>query len=270
MTDAPRLEACYFGNTEPRLDAIYRKLAHVLNYTARKHCPEWVVNVEKLTPPPYTSGMGNHSHVWNTQKLEFWRRQTETAPDGARLLLIDGDMLIQKPLDDIWSHDFDLAYTIRNGGTRLPLNGGVVFLRVSDATRAFMQAWWDVNIRFLRRPLEHRNWRLKYAGINQASFGYMLEKGHPVKKVEKLLCSEWNLCEWERHDPNGARIIHVKSTLRRALFKFFPVPRGGTNVVRIIKIWLEAEQEMMKWQRRQAETSASTATAPTPSTSAVA
>jgi len=270
MADRPRLEACYFGNPEPKLNMIYASLARVLDYSARKHCPEWDVNVALLEPRPYISGMGNLSHVWNTQKLEFWRRQTEEAPDGARLLLIDGDMLIQKPIDDIWDRDFEMAYTIRNGGTRLPLNGGVMFLRVSQATRQFMRNWWEVNIRFLEKPREHDNWRRKYAGINQASLGYLLEQGTGLAKIEKLLCSEWNLCEWERHPPSGARIVHFKSTLRRALFKYFPVPRGGTNVQRLINVWLDTEKEMMAWQKRRAETSASSVTGPTPSTSAVA
>lgn len=262
----PRLEACYFGTGKHGDN--YARMARVLDYTARKHCPDWDVNVERLEPPDYISGMGNLSHVWNTQKLEFWHRQTIAAPDGARLLLIDGDMMVQRSLDDVWRRDFEMAYTFRDGGTRLPLNGGVVFVRVSAATRAFMTKWWDLNCHFLRTPNDHRNWRLKYAGINQASFGCLLERGTGLSKVEKLPCSEWNLCEWERHPPEKARLVHVKSTLRRALFNVFPVPRGGNNVQRLIKIWLETEKEMVAWQKRRAETSALIDTGPTPSMSA--
>jgi hypothetical protein len=262
----PRLEACYFGSGKQ--GDIYARMAHVLDYTARLHCQGWDVNVQRLEPPDYVSAMGNASHVWNTQKLEFWWRRTLEAPDGAQVLLIDGDMMIRKPLDDVWSRDFEMAYTFRDGGTRLPLNGGVVFVRVSEATRAFMTLWWETNLRFLRRPLEHRNWRLKYAGINQASFGCLLEHGTGLARVEKLPCSEWNLCEWERHDPERARIVHIKSGLRRALFNVFPAPAGGTNVRRLMALWLQTEKEMREWQKRRAVTSASSAIEPTPSTSA--
>lgn len=266
--DRPRLEACWFRNPDAHRNQMYRRLAQVLDYSARKHCPGWIVNLERLEPPPYVSAMGNPSHVWNTQKLEFWRRQTLAAPDGARLLLIDGDMLFRKPIDSIWDHDFEMAYTIRDGGSRLPFNGGVVFIRVSTATRAFLDRWWAVNLRFLTHAAEHKNWRLKYAGINQASFGCLLEKGTGLTKILKLKCSEWNLCEWERHPPEGARIIHIKSSLRVRLFHELQRSGAGRHSKQIIAWWLAEEKEMEHWQKRQTAKSASSGTEPTASTSA--
>lgn len=276
----PSLEACYFdgmraagraaifqGQPERKRHAdIYERMAKVLEYSAHKHCKGWDVNVAHLTPPNYVSIMGNQSHVWNTQKLEHWRRRTLDAPNGAELLLIDGDMIVMKPLDDIWRIDFDVAYTLRDGGSRLPLNGGVVFVRVSDATRAFIDRWWEVNVKFLGNSQQHRHWRAKYAGINQASFGYLLEHEVGALKIHKLRCSEWNLCEWERHDPLAARIIHIKSGLRRVLFKLPPLGTGGTNVKNIVRMWNAEELEMRNWQRLQVKTPASTGIEATPST----
>jgi hypothetical protein len=256
----PRLEACYFGEGDH--GEMYARLAHVLEHSALKHCPGWDVNVERLTPPEYVSAMGNPSHVWNTQKLEHWRRRVIGAPDGARVMLIDGDMLITKNLDDVWRFPFDLAYTIRTA-TRLPLNGGVVCVRVSERVRAFMDRWWKTNLRFLEDRAAHRAYRAKYAGINQASFGYLLEHGMAGLEVHKLRCAEWNLCEWNRHEPSEARIIHYKSTLRRATFGVAPVRanRLPPRMQALIKRWRQEEKEMMEWQRRRAATSASTAIA---------
>lgn len=270
MSDRPRLEACWFRNADAKRDQMYRRLAHVLDYSARKHMKGWEVNVEQIQPPPALSALANPSHDWNTGKLDFWCRRAVEAPDGARVLLIDGDMLIRKPIDDVWDQDFEMAYTYRDGGSRLPFNGGVIFLRISDKTRDLMTRWRDVNARFLRNKHEHKNWRLKYAGINQASFGYLLEKGTGLTGVLKLRCSEWNLCEWERHDPAAARILHVKSSLRVRLFTEILRNGAGKNVKWIIAAWLAEEKEMLAWQKRQAATSASIVTGPTPSTSAVA
>lgn len=265
----PRLEACYFPNVDAHRNEVYRRLALVLDYSARRHNPEWSINVERLDhleDPPYRSALGNPSHEWNTRKLAFWRLRTLEAPDGARLLLVDGDLLVTAPLDDVWAEDFELAYTIRDGGSRLPFNGGVVAVRASEATRGFLDRWLEVNCRFLRSKAEHDNWRRKYAGINQASFGYLLEKGTGLSKVAQLRCSEWNLCEWERHPPDRARIIHIKSSLRTRLFN--PPQRGGAlrNARQIIERWLVEEKEAEKWRKRQAARPASIDTGPTAST----
>jgi hypothetical protein len=263
---APRLEACYFRNSDAKRDQVYRRLAHVLDYSARKHLRGWEVNVEKIEPPPTLSALQNPSHDWNTGKLDFWWQRTMEAPSGAQVLLIDGDMLIRRPLDDVWDLDFEMAYTYRDGGSRLPFNGGVVFLRISDKTRDFVTRWRDVNARFLRNKLEHKNWRLKYAGINQASFGCLLEKGTGLSKVTKLRCSEWNLCEWERHDPAAARILHIKSSLRVRLFTQALRGSAGRHSKWIIAAWEAEEKEMLAWQKRQAAKSASTDTGRTRST----
>ena len=236
----PVLAAAYFGSGGAGDQ--YGRLARVLEYTASVHCPEWTIRVERLAPPSYNSSLGVHSHVTNSQKLEWWRRVVVDAEDGDRVLLIDADMMITRPLDDVWATPFDLAYTIRTEG-RLPLNGGVVFVRVSPATRRFVDRWFAINQLFLGDANAHRPWRVKYAGINQAAFGYMLERERdPALALARLTCHEWNAenTAWAKFDPNVTRIVHLKSGLRRALFG---VPSQKREHARLIAIWhgLEAQ-----------------------------
>jgi hypothetical protein len=251
--DAPRLEACYFPNPDPKKAKVYERLAAVLDYTARKHLPDWSVNVELIKPPKCKSSMGNPSHEWNTQKLEFWNQQVQEAPDGARLLLIDGDTYLRRPLDEAWDIQFDLAYTIRQGhGTRLPLNGGVVFVRVSPGVRAFMAKWWEMNVDFLSNSIVHRRWRIKYAGINQASFGYMLEVAKMPISIKKLACAEWNLCEWDAFRAETTRVVHVKSGLRRHVFDLRPATFARPVMRDLSKEWHALEAEMVAAQKEGA------------------
>lgn len=236
----PVLAAAYFGTGNAGDQ--YGRLARVLEYTAGVHCPDWRIRVERLkAPAAFTSALGVHSHVTNSQKLEWWRQVVIDAEDGDRVLLIDADMMITRPLADVWDRPFDLAYTIRTEG-RLPLNGGVVFLRVSPATRRFVDRWFAVNQRFLANANDHRAWRLKYAGINQAAFGFMLERERdPGLVLERLTCHEWNAenTAWAKFDPAHTRIVHLKSGLRRAIFGMEAKPEHK----RLIGIWrlLEAE-----------------------------
>jgi hypothetical protein len=236
----PILAAAYFGSGHAGDQ--YGRLARVLDYTARLHCPDWTIRVERLkAPPSFSSALGVASHVTNSQKLEWWRSVVVDAEDGDRVLLIDADMMITRPLEDVWRIPFDLAYTYRQEG-RLPLNGGVVFVRVSPAARRFVDRWFAMNQRFLANANEHRHWRTKYAGINQAAFGYMLERERdPAVTIAKLTCHEWNAenTAWAKFDPNVTRIVHLKSGLRRALFGMPARPEHK----RLITLWhaLEAQ-----------------------------
>jgi len=236
----PILAAAYFGTGQAGDQ--YGRLARVLEYTAGVHCPGWTIRVERLkAPPAFTSALGVNSHVTNSQKLEWWRSVVVDAEDGDRVLLIDADMMITRPLEDVWARPFDLAYTIREEG-RLPLNGGVVFVRVSPASRRFVDRWFAMNQRFLANANDHRAWRTKYAGINQASFGYMLERERdPALNLARLTCHEWNAenTTWARFDPNVTRIVHLKSGLRRALFG---APEKREHK-RLVAIWRALEAE---------------------------
>lgn len=243
----PILAAVYFGSGRPGDQ--YARLARVLEYSAGVHCPDWTIRVERSTRvAPYVSALGVHSHVTNSQKLEWWREIVAGAEDGDRVLLMDADMMITRPLDPVWAIPFDLAYTIREEG-RLPLNGGVVFLRVTPATRRFVDRWAAVNLGFLANANDHRHWRTKYAGINQAAFGYMLERERdPALELARLTCREWNAenTAWGKFDPAFTRIVHLKSGLRKALF-------GGhvqKNYLTLINLWNSLEAQAAAAARR--------------------
>jgi len=231
LRDKPVLFASYFGDVTTPRGGMYQRLAMVLESSAKRHLPGWEVRVERITEVPLQPASGNPSHGWNTLKLEWWRDMVRGAPDGARLLLIDGDTAILKPLDSVWRLSFDIAYTVRERG--LPLNGGVIFLRVSKKTRAFMETWWEINSKFFHSDLKHAPWRAKYAGINQAALGCLLETVAHGCALERLPCREWNCCQWQWLDCS-TRIIHVKSVLRRAVFGV-EAPRTGMQPM--INLW---------------------------------
>lgn len=239
----PILEACYFG-ADP--DQVWARMVRVLRFTAETYCPNWVIHVHQIQPEPMRSALGIQSHVHNTQKMEHWYRVVTGAPDGARLLLLDADMMILRPLDDVWDRDFDLAYTVKPQ-ERFPFNSGVVFLRVSDRTRAFVAEWRRENRRMLGDSRHHQVWRKQYGGINQAALGYMLSLGERAGvKLLKLQCREWN-CEdssWAAFDRGVTRIVHIKSGLRRAIFFGSPLPRAG--VAELVKAWRQLERAALE------------------------
>lgn len=223
------IASCYFRPTTSDVQTIdvdrgadgqaerYWRMSRVLRYSAWKHCPTWVQRLERLSPAPRDSAIGNASHVWNHQKLVWWAQTVMNQPDGAELLLIDADTLVRRPLDEVWTMGrFDVAYTVRVSGAP-PLNGGVVFVRCGSRTRRFFRRWLHADELFLGDAEAHRPWAEKYAGLNQASFGWLIEHDPDVDLL-KLDCPEWNCCEWGLFDEDVTRVIHVKSHLRGVVF----------------------------------------------------
>jgi hypothetical protein len=234
--NVPRLIACYFG---AGAGDQWPRLARVLRHTAGRHCPGWQVQVVALPPP---RGGEDPAYLANTVKLEHWYEAVKTAADGECLLLIDVDTVILRPLEDVWNRPFDLAYTIK-AHAHFPFNAGVVFVRASNRVRAFLAAWCGENRRMLTDRRWHQAWRRKYGGINQAALGCVLKS--PLANTltfAQLPCPEWN-CEdssWQYFDPAVTRIVHLKSALRRTVFK---IGAPAARLRPIAKIWRQLEQE---------------------------
>ncbi|HEX2206412.1 MAG TPA: hypothetical protein VHG93_01960 [Longimicrobium sp.] len=211
----PRLEGPYFGGE----GSIYARMGRVLDYTAQRHCPGWTINVKPVEPEPIRGVRRDARFVVNTQKLDLWCRTIVEAPVGDRICLIDSDTFVVNGIDDVWDRDFDLAYTVRD--YIIPFNSGVMFVRVTPQTKAFMQRWRDENAAMYGDVSCHMKWREKYGGMTQASLGRLLERDDHGLNLLTLPCGEWN-CEdscWGDFDPARTRIVHVKSGLRRLIFQ---------------------------------------------------
>jgi len=241
--DRPRVEAPYFEGPSN----MYTRMARVLEYTARQHCSRWAINVSAIVPEPISGSQREAKFVANSQKLDRWCQIITEAPTGSRILLLDVDTFFVNPIDDIWDHDFDLAYTVRS--YILPFNGGVVFARATPRTKAFMNRWREQNAAMYADEHYHMQWKQKYGGINQASFGCVLDSDHGATLL-KLPCVEWN-CEdscWHQFDPRLTRIVHVKSGLRRLIFEGRVWPRAEPywteeRLTPLAERWLALERE---------------------------
>jgi hypothetical protein len=247
------LHAVYFA--DGRGGAEWRRMARVLEHSARKRCSStnWTIDVRELDPCTVKRADKPHdprTYAVNTYKLAAWRAIVDDAHDGDELVLIDTDTMILAPLDPAFddaahcvdtrtvaalhampiadrlqfpgdSRSYDVAFTWKTNTTTLALNGGVVFVRVNARSRALMRAWCDRNDALFANPVEHARYHPRYGGINQAALGSMLERGETAgARVAFLDCRVWNACYgplWQTAQ-NGARVLHCKSTLRRALF----------------------------------------------------
>lgn len=216
----------------------WERMARVLLASARDHLPGWECRAVRLEapelPPVRAKLTPAMSWIHNTHKLHHWRDVVHALEDGIGLLLIDADTMIRRTLDPVWAHPFDVAVTIKGNRPRMmPLNGGVVFVRIGDAARAFFDRWVEVNDRLYQDPVEHARYHDTWGGINQSALGAMLGDELRVVdapgecmvsegvRIRRLDCREWNACYdplWATA-PDHARIVHYKSNLRRLIFQ---------------------------------------------------
>jgi len=214
----------YSGNT------VYARLLDTMIKSINRNCPSSKIEALKLQPPrehSVTRGMGS-----NNLKLKKWVEILEKS-DETEFIFIDCDMLVIKDPSDIFQKDFDVACTRRN--THYIYNGGVVFAKKNERTIAFFKRWQQIDEKMFRDYKFHAPWRLKYAGMNQASFGYMMEKEKFAAKMIEVPCQIWNSCNdtWGRIDEN-TRIIHIKGGLRKACLGLMRV--GGAHE-KIVALW---------------------------------
>lgn len=232
-----RIVGCYFGIRD------WGRLAAVFRLTAAAHCPGWVVELTEV-PVPAQQQQRRQKDTANTLKLEHWAAAVARADDGDELLLIDADTAFIRSIDAIWHQPFDLAYTTKPGAA-LPFNAGVMFLRVSARTRAFMAQWLTENRRLYHDKIAHDPLKATYGGMNQAALGSLKEQGHFPGDLDvlELSCAEWN-CEesgWHTFDPAHTRILHVKGNLFSEALLSTCTPQPGRRAAALY--WRSLDRE---------------------------
>ena len=185
----------------------------------------------------------------NWHKLRAWEKAVRDASEP--VILADCDMLCLRSIGEAfdigegavggWEH-WDIAYT-QTSNPRLPLNGGLLFVRPTDASKRFFHRWREIDRQMYINPALHDPWRVKTAGMNQASFWYLHERELAAlgARVIALPCREWNACQddWAHIGPE-CRMLHVKGTLRWAVLGDEAIAELPSELRRGAELWREA------------------------------
>lgn len=193
---------------------MYERLVRVFKKSALRVMPD-VHFEERNLKCPGSKIPKTHFRLSNTLKLREWVNWLDYTEDNT--VFMDCDMLLLQDISSAFENDFDIAYTVRTSA-KMPMNGGVVFAKPTEGARKFLHAWNDINDKMFANPTFHHPYRVKYAGMNQAAFGYLME--HPVEGVKllRLPCAIWNSCSEDWNKVNAStRIVHVKSVLRKVV-----------------------------------------------------
>lgn len=197
-------------------DEAFGRMGQALKLSVEANCPD-AEFVEVITDRPNERpGLLRH-YTDNHAKLLEWRDAVNEADDGEHLVLMDADTLVLGDLSPAFEEPFDMGWTWRPG--RLPVNSGVVYVRVNDRSRAFMDAWAARDAALMEHRALASHGRSKYGGANQASFMWLITHGggHDIARCHALMCKHWNSVDqtWCDFDEN-TRVLHIKGRLREA------------------------------------------------------
>lgn len=197
--------------------ADYELLESVFRASILRHAPK--VNYKHLesAPPEDTSGRGLFCY-FNHRKLEMWAEYLGVAKEGEKIIFADSDMLCLRTPKFAFFKDFDIGYTRRVSDWvgNCPINGGIVFAVNNQRTRDFFAEWLKIDAEMLADEDFHAEWVRKYSGLNQSSFGYMLENRGPyLATLEEFPTNPWNCVECDWSNAPDPVFVHIKTRLRR-------------------------------------------------------
>lgn len=201
-----------YDGTFERLYSVYKKSIE-LNIPNAEH-----VNIN-LPMPENNMGRPCFCHH-NHTKLEAWAEYMSGADDN--IIFSDADMLALRDPVEIWDNDFDICYTARthtNAGRSIPLNGGIIFARPTDNAREFFRLWAQTDKTMYENKEFHDRYYRKYAGMNQASLGYLIENPDLYSaRVASVFTLKYNAvdCDW-RYVNDETCFVHIKSLLRQKI-----------------------------------------------------
>lgn len=194
----------------------YETLLSVFRKSVKARIPHAEL-VEIRIPAPAVPPGQPQFMASNTVKLRIWRDFLRSA-DGP-VIFSDCDMLATgDPFIAFDESGFDVAITARTQPCRFPYNGGVVFARPTEAAVAFFDLWSQINDRMTADDDFYRPYRLRYAGINQAALGWIMENSQDVAEIAVLPCARFNAVGRDQElFGDHVTLVHVKDLFRRKI-----------------------------------------------------
>lgn len=233
MIETPAVHTWVFARGD---DERYVQMTRVFQHSCHKHG----VGCHVHTMPAPEIGNKAHWMSSNHHKLIEWKDMVDHLPDGRMAIISDSDMMLLQPFPTDYFVSVRHVALTRRENHRLPFNAGVVVVRGGEVARNIFAEWVARDTAMYKNPELHKPYRNKYAGMNQASLGLLLED-IGQDKFDFFPCRELNCCQpWPR-DLSSTYFVHVKSELRKAVFG---AHTRDERVMKLRKIWRELAEEI--------------------------
>lgn len=204
-----------------------------------ENCPKATIEVIEGEVPPRKEGWPGWAPD-NHYKLEIWRDALYESNEN--IVLMDADTLVLRDLTSAFrGKSYDIAFTERPG--KLPLNGGVVFVRPNERSREFFDRWCEIDQHLLENRQAFEIAKKRHHGMNQASLVQLLDEEHGAD-IKRLPCRTWNNCDqtWHEFDETTA-VLHVKGHFRELLDAYAPQHQWPKHIWPLKEVFLRYDKD---------------------------
>jgi alpha-N-acetylglucosamine transferase len=191
-------------------------MGDVLQKSIRLACPTAKIIYHKCEAPKVNEEERELKRFGeNAEKLRIWVNLLEKCEDN-EIVLIDSDVMVLQDISEVFLFDFDIGCTRRTRNQRIIYNGGVMFVKKNERSLEFFRKFREIDDQMLEDKNFHEIWRAKYAGMNQAAFGWMVENYTGNFILREFPCAVYNSLsdDWKTFDPAITKIVHLKGPLR--------------------------------------------------------
>jgi len=217
----------------------YERCLKALSNSIAETNPDADFKILRLEPPAEVEGA---LQGWVSNHVKLAAYANEVLDDNT--IFVDADTVFLRTADSLFDKDFDIAIGRRNGG-KVPYNGGVVLAKPTPAARQFIDMWLGTDKVMLHNQKFHQEWRAKYNGQNQASFGYMIETYPDLINLYEYPTSVINAVEqdWPHIEKIDPFILHVRKKLLGYALSDMPIRKIPHHLQRAVQIWRELEND---------------------------
>ena len=230
----------------------FARLKNVLLYSLNKYNKDLIIIEKELECPTCehrTENDKKFQYLENIHKTQKWNEFFQSLNIGDEVLFLDADILILNNISEMFDflENKEIILTTRNY-KKLNFNAGVILFKVTENTKRFFNEWTEKISKFsheIRFNQEIIKLSEIYLGAGQTTLAYMIEKEEYKNIIDKVPCHIWNCCQqdWDLYT-DETKIIHVKSGLRKLIFE--KSVRKKSTIIKLAKIWLEYENEMIE------------------------
>lgn len=213
--------AVWFSNKESPRRQKYLAWADVWQYSANRVFYNVADIIYQEQDPPDmtepcpifwrgTRKIGPSKTLAFRKKVRSWNAIVKSVPIGTPILLTDIDVAFfsnpfPRVLEDVIG--WDVGRTGHNTGT--------IYLSGSEESHIFMQRWEDTTEEMFHKKALYQTYDKKYKGLDQGSFGLLLERGnHPARFV--TLPARFHSTYVNNEVP--CYIMHYHSVMSSAIF----------------------------------------------------
>lgn len=229
----------------------YFRMLNVLKDSVKKNSPNTELDVRVISDRDLEiKEIGSRREAWyvqNCRKAKHHFRVVDTANEGDLICLIDCDTMVLRDMSPAIEQmeGYDLGLTWKPEGCRLPINSGVVFVRVSDRARTLYSNWLHTARWMLRNQEFYRPWQVQYGGVHQSSLAFMLAQANHDLNVVSLPCEEWNsVRETWCTAPKKARLVHFIGKLRSHIL--MGTRPQDPEMRKVVYAWREFDEKRRK------------------------